>query len=153
MHIDHILGLRDIASEIPIYTGKNEAKSKSFQNIFVSGTTDNLLEGKVNLREFIFLENNEELGLNSIDFFGDGSLLILSVPGHTKGSLAFIVNSTSGSHLILGDTCHTKFGWEENVIPGNYTEDPILNRKSLSQLKNISKKYPYLKIYPGHQSL
>lgn len=41
--------------------------------------------------------------------------------------------------------------WE--VGPENYTENPILNRKSLSQLKNISNKYPYLKIYPGHQSL
>ena len=153
MHIDHILGLRDLSSEIPIYTGKNEAHSKSFQNIIVSGTTDNLLEGKINLKEFEFSNFNNELGLKVLDFFGDNSLLILSVPGHTKGSLAFIVNSTTGSHLILGDTCHTKFGWEENVIPGKYPEDPDLNRKSLTQLKNISIKYPNLKIYPGHQSL
>ncbi len=41
--------------------------------------------------------------------------------------------------------------WEVELE--NYTENPTLNRKSLTQLKNLSKKYPNLKIYPGHQSL
>ena len=63
----------------------------------------------------------------------------------------FIIDS--GVSTLLGDTCHTKFGLEENVVPGEYAENPELNRKSLTLLKNLSIKIPKLKIYPGHQSL
>lgn len=152
MHIDHILGIIDLPSESYIYTGTNEADSRKISNIFVRGTVDNLLKNR-EINELFFEKVDTNLTLPAIDFFEDGSLIILKVPGHTTGSLAFIISSTTGNHLILGDTCHTKIGWEDEIIPGTFTEDPLTNKISLKKLKYISKKYSITKVYPGHQNL
>lgn len=153
MHIDHIMGTSDIPKNIPIYTGPKEASHKAFLNMFVRGTTDDLLGEKREIQELIFPEKISDIGLSGIDFFGDQSLIVFHSPGHTPGSLAFLIQSTSGPQLVVGDTCHTKFGWENNVPPGEFTSDLDENRKSLSSLKKLAEKIPNLTIHPGHQSL
>lgn len=153
MHVDHVMGGNDLSNDIPIYAGTKESTSKAFINSFVQGSTNNLLgEGKT-IQELEFNETNSAFGLSTLDFFGDGSLLIFYSPGHTPGSLAFLVHSTNGLQLVLGDTCHTNFGWENNVPPGDFTSDRDKNRSSLNSLQLIAKKFKDIKIHPGHQSL
>jgi len=153
MHIDHVMGGTDLGKEIPIYTGPKESTSTAFINMFVQGSTNDLLgEGKT-IQELEFSNTDSELGLSTLDFFGDGSLIVLYSPGHTPGSLAFLVHSTNGLQLVLGDTCHTTFGWQNNVPPGDFTADRDKNRNSLNALQLIAKKFKDIKIHPGHQSL
>jgi glyoxylase-like metal-dependent hydrolase (beta-lactamase superfamily II) len=150
MHVDHIMGMPDLDPGIPVFIGPEESTHKQFKNMFVRGITDDFLEGPRTFSELSFPESKD--GPAVIDFFGDQSLFILSVPGHTKGSLAFVVNASTGSQLIVGDTCHTRWGWENNVPPGNFTEDHALNLKSLEALKSLSQNVPELKVHLGHQS-
>ena len=116
MHLYHIMGTNDLSSDIPIMVGMGESISKSFTNMFVQGNTDIFLKGKT-IQELKFSEPSPDLGLSILDFFGDKSFLIFHSPGHTNGSLAFLVHSKEGLQLLLGDTCHTSFGWENNVSP------------------------------------
>ncbi|GBF50377.1 Zn-dependent hydrolase lipoprotein [Leptospira ryugenii] len=149
LHLDHVLGAYEIDSKIPFYVGPSEVTSKQFINLFVQGSTNNLLGEEPNL---IQLKLSEEIGkISYLDFFGDESFFVISVPGHTAGSLAFYVQAKDGGHLVLGDSCHTQWGWQNEVIPGSFTADPDLNRKSLRYLIEWTNQFKPKFVYPGHQ--
>jgi N-acyl homoserine lactone hydrolase len=151
LHLDHIFGINDFEKNIPIYVGPNESTDKAFQNLFVQGSTDYFLGKERSLQEIQFKKIDQNL--SAIDFFGDKSFLILHSPGHTAGSLAFLIHSEKGTQLILGDTCHTKFGWENNVPPGTFSSNKEENKKSLNTLQELAKKIKNISVHPGHQSL
>lgn len=49
------------------------------------------------------------LGLPALDYFGDGSLYLLSTPGHAVGHMAALVRTTANPDsfvLLGGDACH-----------------------------------------------
>lgn len=54
----------------------------------------------------------------AIDLFGDGSLLLVNVPGHTDGQAA--VKLTQGGKFVLltADAAFSPRNWRENVTPG-----------------------------------
>lgn len=149
LHLDHVMGAYEVNRKVPFYVGQNEVSNKQFINLFVQGSTNRLLGENANLIELNF--GNKDQDLPIVDFFGDQSFYIISVPGHTAGSLAFLIPSKEGGHLVLGDTCHTRFGWLQNVIPGSFTSNPKLNRISLDKLKSFASSYNPKYIYPGHQ--
>lgn len=146
LHIDHIMGVPDLDKETPLYIGKTESSHKYFMNLFTYNATDAFFEGKNPLIE---LPTDK---YKIIDFFGDKTLFVLSVPGHTSGSLAFIIKTNEGPVLIAGDTSHTKWGWENDVPPGKFTRDDEGNLKSLLWLKSLYKKHPSMKVYLGHEN-
>lgn len=151
MHIDHIMGASDIPENTPIFVGPNEATDSSFQNLFVRGTTDKLLGKNPNLKELNFPGRKHNEPPAVLDFFEDGSFYVISVPGHTEGSIAFFIKTTKGIEIVLGDTCHTRWGWENDVTPGDYTKDLKRNKDSLSYLQALAKKFSKSGIHPGHQ--
>ena len=53
-----------------------------------------------------------------LDFFGDGSLVLLPAPGHTAGSLMALVNLPEGSVLYTGDAAWVDENWERPVPKG-----------------------------------
>jgi N-acyl homoserine lactone hydrolase len=153
LHIDHISGMSDIPNYVPLYIGKAEASAKNFMNVFVQGSTDALLKNKAVLQEWNFAESAiQSEGLSGvIDIFGDASVFAISVPGHTQGSTAYLVRTTQGPVLITGDTCHTRWGWENAVEPGDYTRDQESNRRSLLALKALVARHPNIQVRLGHQ--
>jgi glyoxylase-like metal-dependent hydrolase (beta-lactamase superfamily II) len=53
------------------------------------------------------------------DVFGDGSVMILSTPGHTPGHQALLVNlPKTGSVLLTGDAVHLQVSWDNRLSPG-----------------------------------
>ena len=155
MHMDHILGSGDVPAQVPFLVGPGEATTRQFQNLVVQGSTDRLLGKNRILRALTFPRptNKDSSGLSVLDFFGDGSLYVIHAPGHTAGSLAFVAVSETGKHLVLGDTCHTKWGWQNTVPPGDFTADQAENAKSLEKLKALSESIGAITVHPGHQSL
>jgi glyoxylase-like metal-dependent hydrolase (beta-lactamase superfamily II) len=152
MHVDHIMGMPDLDPSLPIFVGPNESTDKQFKNMFVRGITDDFLEGARTLSELSFPASPAPDEPAVIDFFGDQSFFVISVPGHTVGSLAFVANTSQGPQLIVGDSCHTRWGWEHNVTPGVFTDDQELNRQSLDFLKKFAQSVPGLQVHLGHQS-
>jgi len=152
MHVDHIMGVPDLNPDIPLFVGPEESTTRLFKNLLSRGVTDDFLEGPRTLSEINFPETKDPSVPAVIDFFGDQSFFILSVPGHTRGSLAFVINAAEGPQLIVGDTCHTRWGWEQNVTPGAFTEDHPQNQKSLDFLKSLAQSIPGMQVHLGHQS-
>ncbi|SHK10139.1 Glyoxylase, beta-lactamase superfamily II [Pseudonocardia thermophila] len=52
------------------------------------------------------------------DLFGDGSVVLVRVPGHTPGSQALLVRlPATGSVLITGDLAHSLDNWHDRAVP------------------------------------
>jgi N-acyl homoserine lactone hydrolase len=153
LHLDHIMGLPDVPPGTPIYAGPGETASTAFLNAFTRGTTDRMLEGQGPIREWQFAPDPTGRFDGVIDVFGDGSVFALHVPGHTPGSTAFAVRTTEGPVLLLGDTCHTAWGWENGVEPGTFSQDQPRSAESLKHLLALAAAHPSMRVHPGHQSL
>jgi glyoxylase-like metal-dependent hydrolase (beta-lactamase superfamily II) len=53
------------------------------------------------------------------DLFGDGSLTIISTPGHTPGHQSLLVHlPKTGNVLLSGDAVHFQSNWDNRRIPG-----------------------------------
>ena len=144
LHLDHISGLPAIPTDVPLYTGKGEAAEQYFLYAATNGTTDTLLDQRPALREWQG---------KILDIFGDASAFALHTPGHTAGSTAYLIRSESGWVLLTGDTCHTNWGWQHNVEPGQFSSDKEANRESLEWLQQLVKRHPQIKVQVGHQPL
>lgn len=151
LHVDHIAGLPDIPADTPLYIAWPEAtEGRSFKYIFTRGSTNDLLAGKP-LREWHFQPDPQGKFEGVMDVFGDGSVFAISVPGHTPGSVAYVVRTPQGPVLLTGDTSHTRWGWEHGVEPGDYTDDNDRNLKSLQRLKALADRHPNMAVRLGHQ--
>jgi glyoxylase-like metal-dependent hydrolase (beta-lactamase superfamily II) len=54
------------------------------------------------------------------DVFGDGSLTILSTPGHTPGHQSLLVKlPKTGAIVLTGDAVHFKSNWDNRGVPVN----------------------------------
>jgi N-acyl homoserine lactone hydrolase len=62
------------------------------------------------------------------DIFGDGSLVILSTPGHTLGHQSLLVKLPKTGEVVLsGDAVHFKSNWENRGVPvNNFSKEQTL---------------------------
>ena len=119
--------------------------------MFTRGASDQLLQGKQPLQEWHFRPDPQNNFEGIIDVFEDGSVFAISVPGHTSGSVAFLVRTTHGPVLLTGDTCITRWGWEHTVEPGDFTADNERNLKNLKRLEEFVARHPLIEVRVGHQ--
>jgi hypothetical protein len=61
------------------------------------------------------------------DVFGDGSVTIVSTPGHTPGHQSLLAKlPSSGAILLSGDVVHFKANWEHRRVPsGNADKEQL----------------------------
>lgn len=115
-HMDHIGALSELKGRLNIPIGIHRLDARGLP-----------------LRPEIFLEDNENL------FFGNIRLKVLHTPGHTPGSLCFLV----GKHLFSGDT----------IFPGGpgKTRSPDDLKLIIDSLSHKIFILPEeTRIYPGH---
>lgn len=69
------------------------------------------------------------------DVFGDGSVTILSTPGHTPGHQSLLVRLPKTGALVLsGDAVHFQSNWENRGVPANNTNKD----QSLASMQRIA---------------
>jgi glyoxylase-like metal-dependent hydrolase (beta-lactamase superfamily II) len=153
LHMDHVLGTRDVPAAVPIYVGASDAEDRSFMNLLERGIYDDAFAGKAPLREVHFSADAGGEFDGVIDVFGDGTFWALSVPGHTPGSIAYVARTPEGPVLLTGDACHTSWGWEHGVEPGTFSDDRAKSADSLGRLKHLAAAHPRMQVRLGHQEL
>lgn len=148
LHPDHLSGAEWLPRDIPFIVGRGEAPT-SFGFLFYNDA----LHDVVGLDEIDFRGVPEMPPLGrSLDVFGDGSLWAIHTPGHTVGHLSFVVVTKTGPVLLTGDVSHTRWGFENNVIPGGFNDGDLNDsRRSLEQLIAFKKAYPQIKVIFGHE--
>jgi N-acyl homoserine lactone hydrolase len=62
------------------------------------------------------------------DVFGDGSIVIISTPGHTPGHQSLLVRlPQTGAVVLSGDAAHFKDNWDHRRVPGfNFSKEETL---------------------------
>ena len=77
-----------------------------------------------------------ELAVGDTDLFGDGSVVLLALPGHTPGQLGLQVRLRSRTVVVTGDAAHLQLGIEaEQPFPGD--GDPVAAVASLRRLRSV----------------
>ena len=74
------------------------------------------------------------------DVFGDGSLVIISTPGHTPGHQCLLVRlPQTGAVVLSGDAVHFKDNWDNRRVPGpNFNKEQTL--ASMQRIADILAK-------------
>src|SRR5438132_453154 len=69
------------------------------------------------------------------DVFGDGSVTILSTPGHTPGHQSLLIKLPhTGAVALSGDAIHFKSNWDDRGVPSNN----FSKEQTLSSVQKIS---------------
>lgn len=151
LHLDHLSGLPDVPRTTPLFSGPGEAQDSRWLYFFVRTSADRALDGRPPLAEWPFVKDEEGPFQGIIDIFGDGSVWALWVPGHTPGSTAYLVRTTEGPVLLLGDACHTQWGWMNGVEPGGFSAAPAEGALNFRKLKAFVDAHPEIQVRTGHQ--
>jgi len=69
------------------------------------------------------------------DVFGDGSVVVLSTPGHTPGHESLlVVLPTTGALVLSGDAAHFRDNWEQRRVPSMNVD----REQTLASLQRIA---------------
>lgn len=133
-HYDHIGAVKILKTKfsVPFYLHSKDFKLLKYANLYI-----NLFDG------------DDHISTPNVDFYinqvktpiclGDFSIQVLFTPGHTQGSVCFLIEDC----LFAGDTFFKgKIGRVD--LPGG-DKEALCN-----SLKNLSMLPPKIKIYPGH---
>jgi N-acyl homoserine lactone hydrolase len=153
LHLDHVMGMRDVPHGTPVFSGPGEARMHGFLNLFTRPITDRAFGGQSALGEWRFEPDPDRRFAGVLDVFGDGTLWALHVPGHTPGSTAYLARTPRGPVLLAGDACHTAWGWEHGVEPGTFSADQPRSAQSLASLEALVQRHPTIDVRLGHQPL
>jgi glyoxylase-like metal-dependent hydrolase (beta-lactamase superfamily II) len=86
----------------------------------------------------------------TVDLFNDGSVRLVSTPGHTPGHLSLLLR-TPGERLVLlvGDAAYTLRNVREQVLP-LLTAGDRRSRESLRELAAFAESEPGATLVPSH---
>ncbi|MEM9964892.1 MAG: MBL fold metallo-hydrolase [Asticcacaulis sp.] len=152
LHFDHFPGVRDLPGVTPVYSGPGEGNEPPPLSLVLEAVTNCVFKGREEPVQWRFQADPDKRLGGVIDIFGDGSLFAISVPGHTAGSTAYIINAVDGVHLITGDVAQTQAAWAGQKIDKSASE-PNLNTlwTSLDALRSVAGDIPNLKVHVGHE--
>ena len=91
-----------------------------------------------------------DTGLRTLDPFGDGSVTLISTPGHSAGHVSLLVRCSSGRRvLLLGDAAHVAAQLTDHT-PQAFLDDARQFRATLSALRPWLDANPDVLAIPGH---
>lgn len=105
LHFDHASGAEDFGA-VDIYAPKSEYDNMMTDSkmVFIKSQVD---ADYLNWKFFELEDKSYGPFKKSLDFFKDGSLIIVDLGGHTKGSSGYILNTENGRFLMVGDAVWT----------------------------------------------
>ena len=82
------------------------------------GTNDNVNQLMALARKLLGKPKNLELIDGDTDVYGDGSVFLISTPGHTPGHQSLLVHLRNSGFIVLsGDVVHLEENFQRNIVP------------------------------------
>jgi N-acyl homoserine lactone hydrolase len=86
----------------------------------------------------------------TVDLLGDGTIRLLSTPGHTAGHLSVLLRLADGGQaLLVGDTAYTLRNIHEEILP-MLTDNDALARRSIGAIRAFALASPQTILVPSH---
>jgi N-acyl homoserine lactone hydrolase len=95
---------------------------------------------------------------SSLDLFGDGSIILVPLPGHTPGNTGMFINRSNGSRLfLLGDAAmvaqnYLRPATEHPLLWSMVTWNDAIARQTLVQLHRFARRHPEVTLIPMHDA-
>lgn len=151
-HWDHISGLEDFPQAEAWIAKDEEAHIRTLP----AGELVRRMSGKIKWQTLEFTDGAYENFDRSLDFFKDGSVVLVPLPGHTPGSLGMFVNLRSGKRFLFtgdltwcieGEQIPAERPWMARKLVDKDEEGV---RRSIVKVHKLMERYPDLTVVPAH---
>lgn len=106
-----------------------------------NGPNENINQLMALARKLLGAPKKLQLLNGDTDVFGDGSVVLISTPGHTPGSQSLMVHLKNSGFIILsGDVAHSAENLQNDVVPALNT-DRAQSIASMEEIKRIIATY------------
>ena len=113
------------------------------------GTNDNVNQLKALARKLLGTPKQLQLLDGDTDVFGDGSVTLISTPGHTPGHQSLLVHLKNSGFIILsGDVAHSEDNLEKDIVPSLNT-DKAASIASMDRVRRMMATYQ-AKLFINH---
>src|SRR5580692_2679745 len=114
-----------------------------------NGPNENVNQLMALARRLMGNPRNLRLIDGDLDVFGDGSITLISTPGHTPGSQSLLVHLKNAGFIILsGDVVHLEENFEKNIVPSLNT-DKAASIASMDKVRRMMATYQ-AKLFINH---
>lgn len=151
LHFDHTSGMR-LLPNARFTCARREWKAAKVRGAFAQGYVGHHLPPEERIDIVDFEADGEPHGpfASTIDLLGDGSVRLLSTPGHTPGHMSVLLNATGDRQvLVVGDAAYTLRSIEEERLSLLAANDDHY-RSSLREIKAFTKQEPDAIVVPSH---
>jgi N-acyl homoserine lactone hydrolase len=106
-----------------------------------NGSNDNVNQLMALARKLMGTPNKLQLLDGDTDLFGDGSVTLISTPGHTPGHQSMLVHLKNSGFIVLsGDVVHSEENFEKNIVPSLNTSK-AQSIASMDKVRRLMKTY------------
>jgi glyoxylase-like metal-dependent hydrolase (beta-lactamase superfamily II) len=113
------------------------------------GPNDNVNQLKALARKLLGTPKHLKLLVGDADVFGDGSVILVSTPGHAPGSQSLLVHLKKSGFIILsGDVAHSEENFRRNIVPSLNT-DKAASIASMNKVRQMMATYK-AKLFINH---
>ncbi|GAC1614566.1 MAG: hypothetical protein NVS4B7_06750 [Ktedonobacteraceae bacterium] len=108
LHWDHVSGIPELPG-VPLYINRVEYAAAQLGLLDASNGLVRQLMGNNPVKLFDCAGPTYAGFRSSFDLFGDGSIVLVPLPGHTAGNIGMFINRSHGPRLfLLGDDAETQ---------------------------------------------
>lgn len=159
LHWDHASGIEDFPN-VPLWVQKAEYEEA------MAGSAPAFLHSQMDADninwQFIELTRNPYEGYNqSLDVYGDGSVVLVDISGHSAGQIGIFLTISSGKRFFfIGDTTWTLKGVSDNaerpaflswLVQFNWNDEK--NVAQIQKVHDLSQQRPDMTIVPAHDEI
>jgi glyoxylase-like metal-dependent hydrolase (beta-lactamase superfamily II) len=147
LHSDHTAGLPGLPRNVPLLAGPGA--TAGYETMWYAPYDH--LAGVEEIQTLDLTRAGESALGPAVDLFGDGSVVIVSTPGHAAGNLSFLLRARGGPVLLTCDASHTHEGFEQGVAPGKVADRAAADT-SLARLRTFIAANPEVRVFAGHDA-
>ena len=147
LHTDHASGLKQVKDAKKILVSEEELQdTKKFPVRYAKSMWDG-----INFETFSFEKTGIGAVGESFDLFGDKTIELIKIPGHTSGLTAVKINKNEKFVLLFSDGGYAKKSWEEMIPPGTALDEEMA-LKSLKWIREISLDKNCVEAWANHDA-
>ncbi len=157
LHWDHVSGIPELPG-VPLHVNRVEYEAAKLGLLDANNGLVRQLMGDNPIELFDCAGPAYEGFRSSFDLFGDGSLVLVPLPGHTAGNTGMFINRSNGPRLfLLGDAVwvsqnYTRPATIHPFLWNRFTWDDATARQTLIELYHFARRHPEIALVGMHDA-
>lgn len=148
LHSDHANGARQLVGAEHIICSKDELDGATANAVAYFTFMPQWRRG-LNLETFEFQDTGIGPAGKSYDLFGDGTIQLVKLPGHTAGMCGALIRNNGKQLLLAADCGYTRQSYLEGIVPAISTDENVF-KKSLNYLKEVYEQPETVDVVVNH---